>query len=528
MPGVTRDPKIDQYIASKLVSGEISQRTSVEYRRDLERMGQFLEERQAGPYQKLYDVTKDDINRFLAVVRQNNNVNSTNRKLAAIRGFYQFLVREKYRPDNPAEEVNLPKAQRGYDREFILTRGEIQKLLNAPSSDNFKWRDFGARDRALLHFCYSGPKRGELPDVRIDDVDLENQQINVNGRIVPLKKEAAEAIATYLRVRPNAKERALFLTNNHASLTVRQAWVILKKYVRQCKLNPKTDFETLRASYAVHALEDGVWFMDVLSALGNVTSTILQNYARLAKIGPKEPSSVGEVLTTVQPFKKFYDGLRHIRETVVTTILKYAQGDTGALEDAKTAVELQIKTLESNWPGITSQPPFEALKLHARAADIDDFHDILDRDLPVLESVALNMLSDSQQKKEHVAFIALLHPEIIHASLRHYEDGDYHESLASATRALADILREKSGIDDDGVSLATKALKPGEGVLLLPNTTKQEGIYNVVAGALQSLNDPEGHDFSNEVTQRIASQYLIFISLLMSEVEQAKLRLRSV
>lgn len=77
-------------------------------------------------------------------------------------------------------------------RELVLTRDEIRRLLNVPSR-NFRARDNGLRDRALLHFYYSGPKRGELPDVRVDDVDVSKPEVKVNGRIVPLKPQAAEA-----------------------------------------------------------------------------------------------------------------------------------------------------------------------------------------------------------------------------------------------------------------------------------------------------------------------------------------------
>lgn len=293
-----RDPKIEEYIASKQVSGEIVQHTATEYRRDLERMGQFLEKRPTPPYYKLYDASKNDINRFLNLVRENNKVNSTNRKLAAIKGFFQFLYREGYRRDNPADEIQLPKSHRAL-REFVLTRPQMKKLLNAPS-ENFKWKDFGLRDRAMLYFYYSGPKRGELPDVRVTDVDVENKKIRVNGRDVPLSDEAAKTIGGYMRARPDVSEKALFLTNTNHRMTVRQAWVILKKYVRQTGLPEETDIETLRASYAVHALEDGVWFMDVLSALGNVNTAILQNYARLANVSHrKDGGSVDEALSAL-------------------------------------------------------------------------------------------------------------------------------------------------------------------------------------------------------------------------------------
>lgn len=243
------DPKIEAYIASKQVAGEMTQRTAVEYRRDLERMGKFLEKKTAPPYYRLYDATKHDINIFLNQIRENNTVPSASRKLAAIKGFFQFLMREGYRSDNPTDHVQLPKVERSV-RESVLTREQIKGLLNAPSK-NHAWRDFGLRDRAMLHFLYSGPKRQELCDARVSDVDLDNKTIAVNGRSVPLSKDAAAAIGAYLKVRPETNETALFLTNTNAPMKVRNAWSILKKHVKKCKLPKNTDIETLRASYAV-------------------------------------------------------------------------------------------------------------------------------------------------------------------------------------------------------------------------------------------------------------------------------------
>lgn len=432
-----RDPKIEEYIASKQVSGEINKRTATEYRRDLERMGSFLEKRSEPPYYRLYDATKNDVNRFLSLLRENNNINSTNQKLAAIKGFYQFLQREAYRRDNPAEQIELPKRSKGYEREFVLKRDEIRKLLNAPSR-NLKWRDFGVRDRAILHFYYSGPRRKELLDVRLNDVDLENREMTLNGRIVRLTENAADAVGAYLRVRPNVNETALFLTNANTPLSIRQAWAIIKKYVKQCKLNPKTDIETLRASYAVHALEDGVWFMDVLSSLGNVTSTILQNYARLANVNRRNADrSVSEALT------------------------------------------------------------------------------------------ALSTLEDTQQKKEKIGFISLLHPAVIDTSLRHYDDADYREAVLNAMLALTETIRERTGLHEDGAALVSKVFKPENPLLVFADTNtitgadEHRGFHKILLGAFEGVRNPKSHRLFSDLTANTAAQYLVFISLLVRRVEGA-------
>jgi integrase/recombinase XerD len=147
----TTDPKIEEFIRSKLTPGRINQHTATEYARDLERFGKFLQGTNRGPYPKLDEASQEDIERFLAVVREDNSVTSTKRKFAAIKGFYQFLYRKKYRRDNPASEIGLPSSPRRAEKLFILSREEIRKLFECPSGEH------ALRDKAILHFFYSGP-----------------------------------------------------------------------------------------------------------------------------------------------------------------------------------------------------------------------------------------------------------------------------------------------------------------------------------------------------------------------------------
>jgi uncharacterized protein (TIGR02391 family) len=486
-----------------------------------------MQGRSTPPYPQLYDADKSDITRFLSDVRQNNLVSSTRRKLAPIKEFFKFLQKEGHRSDNPAEAILLPKSPRRSEDLFALSREEIKRLLNAPSN-NFKGRDFGIRDRAMLHFLYSGPKRAELPMVSVQDVDIENRHVKLDGHVVPLRKEAAEAIAAYLRVRPKAKSRALFLTFQHNRITPRQVWCTLKKYVRKAGLNEKTSIETLRATFAVHALEDEVYFIDILSGLGNVDATTLLDYAKLVKPRPKPvEGGPSEVLTTVTPFVKFTECARDIRESAVSAVLKYVDGDKDAPVDAKRTLEAHVKRLADNWPSITAQSAFTSLKRHVHFSQIQDYKDILNKDLPALEAAALQTLSVSQQKKDEVGFITLLHARVIQSSLRHYEDGDYREAVLNAMLALTETIREKSGLDGDGVGLASKVFKPEDPVLVfsevqtISGRDEHEGFHKLMLGAFQGVRNPKSHRSISDLTAQSAAQYLVFISLLIRRVEEA-------
>jgi uncharacterized protein (TIGR02391 family) len=524
------DPRVQEFLASKLAPGDIKPRTATEYARDIDRFARFLDGRATPPYHKLYEANKHDINRWLSHILESNLANSASRKLSALREFFKFQQSEGHRKDNPTEKVELPKALKRNRELLILSRDEIHDLLNAPDVE-FATRDkaSAARDKAMLHFLYSGPKRHELPTVTVDDVDLENNQIRVSGRMVPLTKAAAAAISAYLDVRPKVAEKALFVTQRKGPMTVRQLWVIVKKYVRRSGLNTSAHLETMRASYAVHALEDGVWFMDVLAALGNVTMTILQDYGKLANVASRSPNSgSGKVLTSAGPYIKFSESLREIRSTAVDVILKHAQGNTSAPSDAKPTVAGQVKGIAESWPSIVTEDAFKSLKVHGLQAQISDYHDILNHDLPLLEKAALESLKATEEKKEEVGVIALLHPRVIKESLRHYEDGDYREAVLNAMLALTEIIRERSGLETDGVPLASRVFKPEDPILSFSDLRtptgrdEQDGFHKIIMGAFQGVRNPSSHSFVSDLTPQSAAQYLVFISLLVHRVEEAR------
>ena len=164
----------------------------------------------------------------------------------------------------------------------------MKKLLNAPHGRE------ALRNKAILHFFYSGPKRKEVAEVLASDFDLGKQQIVVNGRVVPLKKEAADAIAAYM-LRRDSDLKWLFITDRDAPVTERQAWVIITESAREIGLPAKTAFERLRKSYTVHALEDNENILDVLNARGNDNPSAIYEEMKIAYGQSKaSPNLVGD------------------------------------------------------------------------------------------------------------------------------------------------------------------------------------------------------------------------------------------
>jgi len=138
---------------------------------------------------------------YLRALFRSNKRSSIARKLASIRSFFQYLVREGVISNNPAKGVATPKTEKYIPT--TLTIDEMFRMLGAPDISN----PLGLRDRAVLELLYSsGIRVGELTQMNCDDVDWELGIIKVLGkgkkeRIVPIGSKAIEALKDSLRRR---------------------------------------------------------------------------------------------------------------------------------------------------------------------------------------------------------------------------------------------------------------------------------------------------------------------------------------
>lgn len=523
------DPKIRDYISWKLSSGDpIAPRTAQQYGFDLDRLGRHLQDGADPPFQQLYAATNSQIRDFLAHLSATNARGSLKRKLAAIDSFYDYLVSIGERKDNPAEGIDLGRAPRRSKDLFALSRDEVRRLLQAPMEPDIRKQmgkrgDRGIRDRALLYFFYSGPKRHEMTTTKTTDFDSSTQSIRVRGRRVPLSKEAAEAIGAYInKVRPQSKSKALFLTLTKNTMTQRQAWVIVKDYIEACGLRSDTDIETLRRSFAVHALEDGVYVLDVLSALGNVSMSALHDYAKIARDGFLRRQKNAEATGAEVPYSRFLRCVHDIR--IAATNIVLGSNDFSAAEQA---INQQIERLKSEWPSFVDEGIFNALRVHAASKTRRDYQVILAEDLSNIEARALEIFMQNQQKRQQAGFIALLHPRVTQAALRHFLDHENRFAILDAMLALTEMIRDKTGLGDDGLKIA-RVFKP-EAPMLAVNSLEtqsdrdeQAGVHKLIMGAYEALRNPNAHDFRN-VSELEAAQSLVLISCLMRWVESSTL-----
>jgi integrase/recombinase XerC len=214
---------------------------------------------------------------------------SMRRKLAAVRSFFKYLVREGVVTTNVARLVRTPKAPKSLPR--VMTAEQTNVLVDGVTSaaDKFE-QPHPERDLAIFEMLYGcGLRISELVGLNLDDFDFTERWIRVRGkgrkeRQVPFGGKASEAIERYLSGRrpAAAAERALFLNHRGARLTDRGARGIVKFYARMITGDSSIHPHSLRHAYATHLLSDGADLRAIQELLGHAQLSTTQKYTQVS------------------------------------------------------------------------------------------------------------------------------------------------------------------------------------------------------------------------------------------------------
>jgi integrase/recombinase XerD len=265
-PEAAADREVEAFLA--LLTARRSPRTVDAYRRDLAALRAFLGVPVAG-------ARLDDLERYTAQLRADGLSAATiARRAASTRTFFRHLQLVGARTDNPAAELALPRRVRTLPR--TLSAGEAERLIEAAAGGTPR----ALRDRALVELLYgAGVRVSEAMGLEKGGVDLDERLVQVVGkggkeRVVPLGREAAEALRRYLaRGRPHLDRRhrpELFLNAKGGALTRAGAFLILRRLAAAAGLDPaRVHPHLLRHSFATHLLEGGADLRSVQEMLGH-------------------------------------------------------------------------------------------------------------------------------------------------------------------------------------------------------------------------------------------------------------------
>ncbi len=296
-----------------------SPHTVVNYGKDLEQFREYL----SPPGSQAPGVTKIThhmIREFVGHLHEQGlQKSSIARKLAALRSFLKYCVREGILKENPARLVPTPKLPKRIP--MVLSAEEMSRFLDQlagthnetpPRGTKMREQALPAtgspagpprledtlllpRDRAILELLYAaGLRVSELTGLNLEDMDQKDQMLRVRGkgnkeRIVPFGGKAAAAMQRYWPVRQEllreceehgrrASVDAIFLNYRGRRLTQRSVGRIVKKYVRLANINWDLHPHSLRHAFATHLLADGADLRAIQELLGHQSLSTTQKY----------------------------------------------------------------------------------------------------------------------------------------------------------------------------------------------------------------------------------------------------------
>jgi site-specific recombinase XerD len=259
----------------------MAERTRRAYAVDLGQFAEWAGDRAPG------DVRHRDVRRYAAGLSSGGAAPATvARKLASVRGLFDFLVRGERIGQNPADLVSSPKREEKLPR--VLSAEQVRSLLERiPARTPLE-----LRDRAMLELAYScGLRCEEIVNLDLGALDHESEQLRVLGkgskeRLLPVGEPAQRALRAYCERGRRAlvadpREHALFLSKSGRRLSNSDVTRRLALWVREAALAAGVSPHSLRHSFATHLLEGGADLRTIQELLGHASISTTQVYTRV-------------------------------------------------------------------------------------------------------------------------------------------------------------------------------------------------------------------------------------------------------
>ncbi len=291
--------QIHHYLEHLAEEDDASQNTIAAYRNDLSQFATFLANYRSpllpdGP-QNWDDVDSVVAQSYVLDLKARTYESSTiARKVAAIKSYFEYLFEEGFIADDPAAQLESPKVKKHVPKP--IRPEDVERLLAAPGQSN---SSHALRDAALLQTLYAtGVRVSELVNLDVGNLALDRKEVvcgegGKRVRTAPLYSKAVESIALYLAegrpdlvVDPN--EPALFLNHRGQRLTRQGLWLIIKRYVKEVKIDVPVTPHTLRHSFATHLLHAGANLREVQERLGHASLSTTHVYKQMSNESSSE------------------------------------------------------------------------------------------------------------------------------------------------------------------------------------------------------------------------------------------------
>jgi len=277
--------QIENFIDVLWMEQGLSRHTLSAYRIDLEKFATWLARERL---KEIHQAEHADLEDYMEFCKDKISPSTRSRYLSSLRKYYQFILQEGIRQDNPTARLVSPKLGRSLPAD--LSEQEVEKLLLAPDIT----ASTGLRDRAMLELIYaSGLRVSELINLKLSEINLLQGVLRVVGkgkreRLVPLGEIASEWLEKYLAsARKDLLQgrfcEEIFVSNRGKSLSRQAFWYRIKHYATVAGINSALSPHTMRHAFATHLLNHGADLRSVQMLLGHQNLSTTQIYTHVAK-----------------------------------------------------------------------------------------------------------------------------------------------------------------------------------------------------------------------------------------------------
>lgn len=263
----------------------LSENSIENYLLDVDKLALFLQANALtiGPIQ----IQKETVQQFVYELAKTVNPRSQARIISGLKSFFNYMVFEDYRSDNPMDLIESPKI--GRKLPDTLSEDEINLLIQAIDLS----KPEGERNRAMLETLYGcGLRVSELIGLKISDLYFEEDFIKVTGkgdkqRFVPISNINKTYMNIYrkeIRVHQNIQkgfDDILFLNRRGRQLTRAMIFTIIRQLAEKIGIEKKISPHTFRHSFATHLLENGADLRAIQQMLGHESITTTEVYVHV-------------------------------------------------------------------------------------------------------------------------------------------------------------------------------------------------------------------------------------------------------
>jgi len=283
-PATQRSDWVEDFLRYARHERRLSENTVDAYRGDLQQLSRFMVTYEGGDHWRWGDLDRVTIRSFLGDLEMRGlKRSSIQRKLAAVRAFFSFLLRTNRVDASPARLVRAPRRDRTLPA-FLSERrtGELFDQIAEEASTDGGF--LALRRWALLELLYScGLRLAEVHGLDTGSVDVRGGQVRAAGkgrkeRVVPVGTGAARALNAYLDQRPAGASRALLVSARGNRLSRRQIQRDVTAALATVADGERLTTHSLRHTFATHLIDRGADLVSVKEMLGHASLSTTRIY----------------------------------------------------------------------------------------------------------------------------------------------------------------------------------------------------------------------------------------------------------